>query len=108
MKISRILNEELSKIKPDEQEIKKYDSEIKIIIESLRKKLKGRANVMLGGSFAKNTVIKKDRYDADIFVRFLKNPDSKILEKILKSLKIKFETLHGSRDYFRIRGGDFH
>jgi tRNA nucleotidyltransferase (CCA-adding enzyme) len=102
-KISQILKEELAKIKPDEKEIKRYSEEMKALIENLGKKLKGKANVMLGGSFAKNTVIKKDRYDADIFIRFFKNPDSRILEKILKNLNLKFETLHGSRDYFRIK-----
>lgn len=106
MKIQQILNEEIKKIKPSGEEDSKLKAEIKCILDLLNKKLKGKANAILGGSFAKGTAIKKDKYDADIFVRFYKNPDSDALERALKSLKVKIERIHGSRDYFRLKSGN--
>lgn len=63
------------------------------------------AEVMLGGSVAKDTYL-PDKYDADVFVRFpqqYKDKDiSAELKKALDKLKLKHEVLHGSRDYFRV------
>jgi len=108
-KIQVILNEEIEKIKPSEKESSIIKAKIHEIREKLGKKLHGKATIILGGSFAKNTVIKKERYDVDLFVRFFKSPNKKssdFLEKSLKSLKLgKIETLHGSRDYFKLKIG---
>jgi tRNA nucleotidyltransferase (CCA-adding enzyme) len=105
MEIQQILSEEIEKVKPSEEENAKLEAEISEIVGFLNKKLKGKAIVILGGSFAKGTVIKKGKYDADIFVKFHKNPDSDLLERTLKKFKVKIERLHGSRDYFRLRAG---
>lgn len=105
MKIQNIFDEELERIKPSEAENKELMEDAKRIIDALNRKLKGKASAMLGGSFAKGTVIRKDKYDADIFVRFFRNPDSDALEKALKILKTKIERIHGSRDYFRLKSG---
>jgi tRNA nucleotidyltransferase (CCA-adding enzyme) len=103
MKIQEILEQEIETIKPSEKETLKLRQKIDRIIDGLSKKLKGKATIMLGGSFSKDTVIRKEKYDADIFVRFFKNPDSDALERILKKMKLKAERLHGSRDYFRVK-----
>lgn len=59
------------------------------------------ADVILGGSVAKGTNLKK--YDCDIFVRFSEKYQNKnlseLLEKILDFSNI--QKVHGSRDYFR-------
>ena len=101
------LKNEVEKVRPDENELKRLGLKINEIINSINKKLKGKAVAVLGGSFAKNTVIKKDKYDADIFVRFSKQGNiSEMLEKALKSLKFKTEKVPGSRDYFKTKVED--
>jgi tRNA nucleotidyltransferase (CCA-adding enzyme) len=67
------------------------------------KKRKIKAEVFVGGSSGKGTVIKREKFDIDIFVRFLgyKNEEiSEKLEKILLNLEKK--KIHGSRDYFKV------
>ncbi len=103
--IRQILKQQLEIIKPEEKIIDKINKISKEFCESLRKKLKNKkikADVFIGGSVAKKTLIKKNKYDVDVFVRFdisYKNKDiSKILESILKNSK----KIHGSRDYFQI------
>jgi tRNA nucleotidyltransferase (CCA-adding enzyme) len=105
-----ILKKELEKIKLNDEAKK----EIIKISEDFRKKLEKAIgeDVFIGGSLAKNTLIKKNFYDIDIFIRFLK-PDSnkkagsaKVednLEKALKKMKVKFLRVHGSRDYFQVK-----
>lgn len=60
----------------------------------------------LGGSAAKDTNL-SNNHDLDIFVTFPSSSSNKdlsaILEKTLKKLKIPFERLHGSRDYFQLQ-----
>lgn len=71
------------------------------------------AYVMLGGSAAKGTFLKHD-FDCDIFVRFqydkYKDKDlSTLLETALKKVKkLKYEKVHGSRDYFTGKWKDLH
>ena len=78
------------------------------LIEGELKSGRIEADVFIGGSFAKNTLVRGDFYDVDVFIRFdwRYGDISKILEKILKKAvkkkKMTLETLHGSRDYFRI------
>jgi tRNA nucleotidyltransferase (CCA-adding enzyme) len=80
-------------------ELANYQAVIDLIKEEL-KKHEIKADVVLGGSAAKETYLKN--YDMDIFVRFHKNPDSDLLEIILKGAFKKLERLHGSRDYFKV------
>lgn len=76
-------------------------------IRAILKKRKIDADVFIGGSLAKGTLVQSGLYDVDIFIRF--NPKYKelsdILEKIIgefsKKEEINFERTHGSRDYFR-------
>ncbi|MCK9596083.1 nucleotidyltransferase domain-containing protein [Candidatus Pacearchaeota archaeon] len=107
--INYILKEVLIKINPPEIEIKSIEKFLKGFINNLKGKLKtinARAEVFVGGSFAKNTLIKKGLYDIDVFVRFdekYKEKDiSKLLERALKGTRQKYSVIHGSRDYFKI------
>ncbi len=110
-KINRILKEEISKIKPDKKEIGILKKKAKNFLESLKKELKkGKisASVFLGGSLAKDTIIKRQKkQDIDVFIRFDKKYKdkeiSKILERIINKLDYKnIKKIHGSRDYFQI------
>lgn len=88
--------------------LKKEAGRITSLLREELKKSKIDAEIFLGGSFAKDTLIKGEFYDIDIFVRFdWKYEDiskllTKVLDKIKKKHKLKIEKLHGSRDYFRI------
>ena len=82
MNISQILKEVLNKINPSKEEIKHIENFLKNFISLFEKKLKEKkidAQVFVGGSFEKKTLIKKRLYDIDVFVRFeQKNKGSKI------------------------------
>jgi len=89
-----ILKEVLEKVKPPEEKTKEMENSLKEFIEKIEKKVQKqgiKAEVFVGGSFAKNTMIKKDKYDVDVFLRFEKTPIvediSKISEKILEGIK---------------------
>ena len=91
-----------------EKEFKSIKEETKKIVNMLKKNIKNKkikADVFLGGSFAKGTLTKSNEYDIDIFIRFdLKTKDiAKELEKSVLILKkeYKLERVHGSRDYFK-------
>lgn len=101
----------LEKIKPSAQELEEIKGLSEDFTEKLAKalrKCKAKAGVFVGGSLAKNTIIRKDRHDIDMFVRFSYKEYaardfelSNILEKALKGLKYK--RIHGSRDYFQVQ-----
>ncbi len=110
-KINSILGEVLERIKVPEENIKKIDDSLKDFLKKLKmeiKKKKIAAEVFVGGSLAKATMINKGSYDIDIFIRFdRKYKDSELSEltkKILIAAKSKnIVRIHGSRDYFRIK-----
>ena len=112
--INQILKEVLNKINPSKEEIKHIENFLKSFISSFEKKLKAKkiyAQVFVGGSFAKKTLIKKRLYDIDVFVRFEKENKSdeisNLTDKILHEMKIgKISRIHGSRDYFKISGDE--
>jgi tRNA CCA-adding enzyme len=110
MKIDEILKEVLNKVNPPKEEFDSIDKFVKDFKNKIEEKLKSakiNAEVFVGGSFAKKTLIKKGLYDIDVFVRFdkkyLGKDISKLLEKIIKGNKFgKISRIHGSRDYFKI------
>jgi tRNA nucleotidyltransferase (CCA-adding enzyme) len=113
--INDILKEELCKIKPEKKDIENIKKKSKKFEENLKKEIKKEnisAEVFLGGSLAKDTIIKKQKeQDIDIFIRFNKKYSdreiSKILEKVINRLKYKdIKKIHGSRDYFQITSGN--
>jgi tRNA nucleotidyltransferase (CCA-adding enzyme) len=110
-RFENVLKEAILESKPSREEIKKIDSYLKEFLVKFRKKLgslKIDAELFVGGSFAKKTLIKKEKYDVDIFVRFdkkyIKNDISELTLKTLNSLKLKNNIIriHGSRDYFKV------
>ncbi len=108
-KINSVLEEVLEKVKPQEKELTGIENLLEDFLEKFQKKikvLKIDAEIFVGGSFAKNTMINKNKYDVDVFVRFdkkYKEEISNLTLKILKSMKLKkILIIHGSRDYFQI------
>lgn len=111
MKIKKMLAEVLEEIQPDA----KFEREIfSRLNEIIRKINQGQKSIkaILGGSGAKGTWLKS--FDADVFALFDYGkfrdksgelPD--ILEKILRKRFKSIIRLHGSRDYFQIRQGNF-
>jgi tRNA nucleotidyltransferase (CCA-adding enzyme) len=70
------------------------------VISFLESELGKKADIFLGGSFAKNTALKD--FDIDIFVRFHKKVQVDLVEKVLEK-KFKISRVHGSRDYFSMK-----
>lgn len=108
VKLNSIFSEVLKKIKPSHVEIQDISKSLKEFlsqIEESKRKLKIDAQIFVGGSFAKHTLIKKDQYDIDIFIRFNKKyPDKNLSDLTTKLLKnLKYERIHGSRDYFKVK-----
>ena len=126
-KVDDILKEILIKVEPSKEELKNINkslSQFKGKIEKQIKRHKLDAVLFEGGSFAKKTIIKKDIYDIDLFLRFsekfkansgkicinsssrksqIKGQDiSELTEKLLKGFK-NVHLIHGSRDYFQIK-----
>jgi len=106
---SLILKEILEEIEPSKKEKEEIGLILKDFVRNLNKILKQKkvkAEIFVGGSYAKKTIIKKGKYDIDLFLRFDKKYAeeniSKILENVLKNLGEKYEILKGSRNYFRI------
>mgnify|MGYP001423331277 CR=1 FL=1 len=106
-KINLILSQALEKISPTEEELKGIEIKLEGFLKEIKKQISQlniSAEIFVGGSFAKGTVIKKEKYDIDIFLRFDKKYDkdalSSLTEKILSFGN--FKKIHGSRDYFRI------
>ncbi len=110
-KIKEVLEKALAEAKPSDKEIHDIESKIRDFLERLRKELKAlkiHAEVFVGGSFAKKTLIKKEKYDVDVFMRFdkkyAKQDISELTGKVLRNARLehKINIIHGSRDYFRI------
>jgi tRNA nucleotidyltransferase (CCA-adding enzyme) len=84
--MEKFLKETLKEIKPNANELKQINKETVGIVKALQakiKKAKLSADVFVGGSVAKDTLIKKDKYDIDIFVRFNTKYDQTKISDIL-------------------------
>lgn len=109
--LNSVLKEVLEKVKPSGKELIEINKTLKSAVKKIEQNRKDRkinAEVFVGGSFAKKTLIKKDSYDIDIFIRFDKKYKNELLsdmtEKILSGLKAV--RVHGSRDYFKVHASD--
>ena len=103
--IKEVLEKQIELIKPSEEIIRRINRVSEKFINELKKKLKARkinAEIFVGGSIAKNTLIKKDKYDVDIFVRFDKKYGDKISELLGKIIGNRAKKIHGSRDYYQL------
>jgi len=105
--IKNILEQQLENITPSAQETFEIKSKTKDLVDALTKNLKKnkiQAEVFVGGSSAKNTLIKKRKYDIDIFVRFDKKyPEKQLSDLLKKCLPSEAVRKKGSRDYFSIK-----
>ena len=95
----------LSRIKPDETTQKKALTTVEKVKNSIQQELdkdKIKAEVKVGGSFAKDTWLAGD-FDCDLFVRFDKHyPDEELAQHLYRHLPFKdIVRVHGSRDYFQ-------
>ena len=107
-KINDILKNILQKIdcKEEEKIIKKELIEFIRKIKKTISQEKIDAEIFVGGSFAKSTVIRKKIHDVDIFIRFAKKYEEKDFSKLLKRILKGFKGLtlvHGSRDYYQVK-----
>jgi len=106
--INKILKKQSEKVNIDDKEFNKIKQVSDDFCKELKKRIKERkinAEVFVGGSLAKNTLVKTDenKYDVDIFVRFDKKYKEEEISDILKKLFWKKpKNIHGSRDYFQI------
>jgi tRNA nucleotidyltransferase (CCA-adding enzyme) len=95
----------LKVFKPSQEEQVAVSQKIARFIGTLEKRLterKLKAKVILGGSAAKGTFLSGD-FDCDVFVQFDESYRGKDISKLLKTaLPKSLETLHGSRDYYRL------
>lgn len=109
MSNKNVLTNVLEKIKPSESEIKEIGFLVQENLNQIKKKINSlniKVDIFLGGSFAKNTFIKKDVYDVDVFLRFDKKYSEKDFANLMKKILYGFKNvsvIHGSRDYFRIK-----
>ncbi len=99
-----ILKETLENISLTKKEEKEIERKSKDFVKYLSKFVKRK--IIIGGSLAKKTIIKKEKQDIDIFVIFDNEEETKELENILKKASLKYEVFHGSRDYFQIKKDD--
>ena len=109
-KINSVLREVLKEVKPSGEELKETEKILKNYLKKIKRNIQNRkinADIFVGGSFAKKTLIKKDSYDTDIFIRFDKKYKDELLsdlvEKILSGTGFRSVRVHGSRDYFKIK-----
>lgn len=103
-KINSILMQVLEKVAPPRKDLELIENSLKDFLSKFKKKI--NAEIFVGGSFAKKTVIKKNYYDLDVFVRFDKKcDDEEMFMKVKKALSgfSNVEIIHGSREYFRIK-----
>jgi tRNA nucleotidyltransferase (CCA-adding enzyme) len=110
-KLKEVLQKQLKEIVPYDSEIDLLKIKLKQVLDVLNKNIKSKkikAKVFLGGSYAKNTLIKKKRYDVDIFIRFNKNYSESDLNNLLKKIVPKdSKLLHGSRNYYNYTINNF-
>lgn len=100
MNINDVLKQELKKIKPSDTEISSIKKQANEVVSVLKK---AGLKPNIGGSLAKNTMVKKEVQDVDVFVVFSLENEIDKLEKVLKKNKIDYIVKHGSRDYFQIK-----
>ncbi len=102
--INQILKKQIELIKPNSKNINRIKTITNDFVRNLEKKLKSKnihADVFIGGSLAKKTIVKKKKYDVDIFVRFDRKYEDDEISKILGKILNKAKRIHGSRDYYK-------
>lgn len=110
----KILSQELERIRISSEEQAQLDSLANSVINSINQRIQKfglDAGVFIGGSLAKQTLMKKNKYDIDLFVRFSKKYSEQEINSLLGKIfrwfkipgqRIKIKRVHGSRDYYQI------
>lgn len=105
----KIFNEVLKNIDLSNENSEKIKIKLNLFLEKLKKEINRKRILVeefVGGSFAKGTMIKKEKYDLDLFIRFNKKYSEEemvfLTKKILKNFS-GVKKIHGSRDYFQIK-----
>ena len=101
--INEIINDIVEKSTYSDKEYKRLIKKANRFIDYLNKSFRRKkisAEAVLGGSFAKGTLLRND-FDCDVFARFKKESDMKHMFSILK--RFKPEIIHGSRDYYNLK-----
>ncbi len=109
--MKKILKEVLEEIKPQKKEVLKIRRELIAITSQMKREIKKNnisAEVFVGGSFAKGTMIKRNGMDIDIFIRFDKKYSEQEMKKLTKKIIsfLKYKVVKGSRDYFKVKISD--
>ena len=111
MNINLILKKQKESVKLDKKELDFLKEEAKKVTNFLGEEIRRQginAEIFIGGSFAKETLLKKENYDIDIFIRFDWKFDNisdllhEIVKKVNDKLNYNLSKIHGSRDYFKI------
>ncbi len=109
MNIKEVLSAlDLTPGKEDIDYLKTETGKLTALLKEAFKQDKIAAEVFVGGSYTKNTLIKGKSYDIDVFARFdwkyeeLSPILERIVKKVAKKGKFKIDKIHGSRDYFRL------
>ena len=112
MNINLILKKQKESIKLDKEELNSLKEEVKKVSNFLEEEIAkqgANAEIFMGGSFAKGTLLKKESYDIDMFIRFDWKFDDisglleKIVERVNSKLNYNLSKIHGSRDYFKLQ-----
>lgn len=107
--INKILKEQINLVKPENEvvdDIKKISKEFCNNLRNKLRKYKIKADIFIGGSLAKGTLVKTsdNLYDVDVFVRFDKKYSENKIQELLKKVLIKgINRVHGSRDYYQFK-----
>lgn len=108
-KVDLVLRKVLESINPEKEKVLKIDFELKKFLKKVNSrisKLKIDAEIFVGGSYAKRSLIRKENYDVDLFLRFdkkyLEKDFRKLSRKILKGVRGR-SVVHGSRDYYNVK-----
>jgi len=105
--VNEVLKAELDLIKPPGEVYEKIVLRSKEFVKDLKEKLvarKVKADVFIGGSLAKGTLVRKKVYDIDVFVRFDKKYKDKEISGLLGDVLCSEDScVHGSRDYYKIQ-----
>ena len=109
-KIKEVKKLVLARISLSKQEDKELEIRIKEFLDKLKKKIVEhgiKADIFLGGSAAKKTIIRKKEYDIDIFLKFDKKYSDDNLNEAVEKIK-ELENgivVKGSRNYLRFKQG---
>lgn len=101
-KFEKLFEEILFEISLKPSEINYLNKKAKEIIRKINS-ISKNTRIILGGSLAKNTIIRKKHQDVDLFVIFNSEEETKKLGKILTDAKLETSIVHGSRDYFQLK-----